>query len=366
MNKLEMAKFLLPSALTSLAFALILVPIFREIARRFGWVDAPANNHKRHHQSVPLLGGMAIFAAWALTLAAGLFAVRHNYGELLGADFNDELIFGVMLSGRNLAFLFAGAVLALTLGMLDDLFPLKAGVKFSGQLVAALLAVWGGGVQLDCIQPYWLSVAVTVFWIMTVINAINFFDNMDGLAAGTAAIALAFFGVVAMLGGQFLVAAFCGSALGAVVGFWYYNAAPATIFMGDCGSHFLGYILAVVAVKVTYYPDAPAGFGLPLLMPLFILALPLFDAAVVVVIRTWNRKPFWIGDRNHLSHRFQRMGLSRKLAVTLCHLLSLVIALGILPLYWGSVTTAAVLVAQNLLLLTVVTILQFSLSRTDR
>ena len=168
-----------------------------------------------------------------------------------------------------------------------------------------------------------------------------------------------------MLGGQFLMAAFCGAALGAVAGFWYYNAAPATIFMGDSGSHLLGYILSVVAVKITYFPDATDNFGLPLLMPLFMLALPLFDAAVVVVIRTFRGKPFWIGDRNHISHRFLRMGLSRKLAVALCHLLSLIIALGVLPLYWGSTVTAAVLLVQNLLLLALVTILQFSLSRTE-
>ena len=105
---------------------------------------------------------------------------------------------------------------------------------------------------------------------------------------------------------------------------------------------------------------------LSLLMPLLILALPLFDTCMVVAIRTLQRKPFWIGDRNHISHRFVRMGLSRPKAVLLVHLLALCIALGSLPLYWGTTLTAVILLIQDAVLLTAVSLLQFSLSRTDK
>lgn len=203
---------------------------------------------------------------------------------------------------------------------------------------------------------------MTVFWIMLMMNSINFFDNMDGLAVGTIAIAMGFFTVIAALNHQFFIATFSALTCGVCCGFWFYNYNPATIFMGDSGSHFLGYLAAVIAAGVSFFDISYSRSRFPILMPLFILALPLFDTAMVVLIRTRNRKPFWIGDHNHISHRFVRMGLSRKQAVLLVHLMALCIGLGILPVFWGDFRTAAILVAQAMLFLLVITILQFALS----
>ena len=132
--------------------------------------------------------------------------------------------------------------------------------------------------------------------------------------------------------------------------------------MGDSGSHFLGYLAAVVSAMVTFFDKSVSLSRFPVLMPLFILALPLFDTAMVVIIRTINRKPFWIGDHNHISHRFVRMGFTRKRAVMLVHLMALTISLGILPVLRGSFFTAAILVIQAILMLGIITFLQLYLS----
>ena len=208
-------------------------------------------------------------------------------------------------------------------------------------------------------------IAATVFWIMLMMNSINFFDNMDGLAAGVIAIALGIFAVIAELNGQFFIAAISALSCGVCCGFWFYNMAPAKIFMGDSGSHFLGFLAAVTAAEISFFDVSYSLSRFPVLIPLLVLALPLFDTAMVVVIRTLNKKPFWIGDHNHISHRFVRMGMSRPLAVLLVHLLSLSIGITALPIFWGDFRTAAILVFQALLQLTVVTILQFTLAKKE-
>ena len=192
-------------------------------------------------------------------------------------------------------------------------------------------------------------------------NAINFFDNMDGLAVGTIAVAMLFFTIISALNNEYFVAAFAALNCGVCCGFWIYNSNPASIFMGDSGSHFLGYLAAVVSAGTTYFDLRFSQSRFPVLIPLLILALPLFDTFMVVVIRTLNKKPFWIGDHNHISHRFVRMGLSRKMAVMLVHLMALNIALGALPVYWGDFRTAAIILLQTVVLFSIITILQFFL-----
>ena len=352
--------------LSALAASLFFVVIFRGMARRLDFMDRPGDNHKQHKNSVPLLGGIAVYCSWALTIFAGISAVRYGWPGSSSIRGFAEISAGIPLSGRSLFFLFSGATMALILGMIDDIFPMSAKVKFSGQFLVALLAVYGGNIRLDFCPSSVAGEMLTVFWIMLLMNSINFFDNMDGLAAGMVAIAFALFGVIAYLSGQYLMTVFCGAALGAVCGFWYFNTAPATIFLGDSGSHFLGYLAAVVSVKTTYMHSSGEFFGVQVLMPLFILALPLFDTAMVVVIRTLNKKPFWIGDHNHISHRFVKMGLSREKAVMLVHLLALVTGLGVLPLYWGNGGTAAVVLLQSCLILGVISFLQFTLGRDEK
>ena len=182
---------------------------------------------------------------------------------------------------------------------------------------------------------------------------------MDGLSVGTAAIAFVFFTAAAWCGGQFFVAALAACSAGACCGFWLFNRAPASIFMGDAGSHLVGFLLAVVSARVTYYNPEIAAAKYSVLIPLFILAVPIFDAFAVVLIRLHNHKPFYIGDHNHISHRFVRMGLTRPQAVRIIHLLSIVAGLGAIPLLWGDARTCFVLLAQGVVILLILTLLQF-------
>ena len=341
---------------------LLLTPFFRMIARKTGFMDEPADNHKGHRKATPLLGGAAIFCGWLGCLAGGAAAVLlHRVPEF--ADTVGGHLPGMLLSGAQLLFIVAGGLLAVLLGLWDDRWAMKAKWKFLGQFAVALIAVLGGRVRINLfIDNTLVTTAISVFWLMLLMNSINFFDNMDGLAVGTIAIAMGFFTCFAALNRQFFVATLTAMTCGCACGFWVYNAAPASIFMGDSGSHFLGYLAAVLSARVTYFTHGGERSKLTLLIPLFILALPLFDTAMVVIIRTLNRKPFWIGDHNHISHRFVRMGLSRPQAVLLVHLLALCIGLGMLPVYWGDAQTAAVMVAQAVMIMLIITVLQLALS----
>ena len=347
---------------SGLAASLILTPVFRKLAAKTGFMDVPANNHKGHKKSTPLLGGLAMFFSWLLCIAGGIIVLQCNILPAF-SDIAAEHLPGIQKICGNLCFIAGGAFLAVFLGLIDDKFPMSASVKFAGQFIVALLAVFGGQVRLSIFPGMpGLEIAVTLFWFMLLMNSINFFDNMDGLAVGTIAIAMAFFSVIAALNAQYFMASFAILTCAVCCGFWFYNTTPASIFMGDSGSHFLGYLAAVVSAMTTFFDKSFSLSRFPVLIPLFILALPLFDTAMVVIIRTLNKKPFWIGDHNHISHRFVRMGFSRKRAVMLVHLLALTIGLGILPVFWGNFLTAAILVIQAILMLGIITFLQIYLS----
>ena len=346
------------------ALSLLLTPVFGALARKTGFLDIPASNHKQHRNATPLLGGAAMFCSWIIAIAGGVLALRA--GLLSGVPVISAAMSGVSKAMPQLAIIVSGAALAVLLGLWDDKYAMSASAKFGGQFVIALLVTVFGGVRLNIfIDNQLLVSAVTVFWIMLMMNSINFFDNMDGLAAGVIAIALGIFASIAALNGQFFVAAISALSCGVCCGFWFYNAAPAKIFMGDSGSHFIGFLAAVTAAEVSFFDISFSLSRFPVLIPLLVLALPLFDTVMVVVIRTLNKKPFWIGDHNHISHRFVRMGLSRPQAVLLVHLLSLSIGLTAFPVFWGDFRTAAILVLQAMLQLTVVTILQFALAKKN-
>ena len=349
--------------LAGAASTLILTPLFRRLAVHSGFMDRPAANHKGHRKETPLLGGAALFTGWISCLAAGALALRFNWIPG-GADFFAQHLPGIASVWGRLFCIVLGAALAVVLGLWDDRWPMGAAAKFAGQFAVALIAVLAGGVRIKVFggSPY-LNAGITCFWFMLLMNSINFFDNMDGLAVGTVSIAMGCFTAIAALNEQYFIAALSALSCGVGCGFWFYNANPASIFMGDSGSHFLGYLAAVISAGVTYFDKSSSLSRFPLLMPFFILALPLFDTAMVVAIRTRNRKPFWIGDHNHISHRFVRMGLSRKQAVLLVHLMALSIGLGILPVFWGDFRTAAILVLQSCLLLGIITMLQLTLSK---
>jgi UDP-GlcNAc:undecaprenyl-phosphate GlcNAc-1-phosphate transferase len=342
-----------------LVMTLVTTPLCKRLAVKLDFMDRPANNHKGHAKATPLLGGLAMFTAWLICIGIGL-----GFAEKL--ELLQPYLDGLKSVFLPLLAIVGGALLAVVLGLIDDKYALKAGTKFLGQFIVAAIAVTFGKIQIGLFLSSPVLVwCISVFWIMLLMNSINFFDNMDGLAVGTIAVAMGLFAVVAGLHQQYFIAVFAALCCGVCCGFWVYNTTPASIFMGDSGSHFLGYLAAITAAGVTFFSQDVSSTRLPVLMPLFILALPLFDTAMVVLIRTWNKKPFWIGDHNHISHRFVKMGMSRKRAVMLVHLLALTIGIGVLPILWGSFATAVIIVAQTILILLVVTALQFFAEKKD-
>ena len=352
--------------LAAAALLLILTPAAQKVAAKLDIMDRPSDEkHKFHGKATPLLGGAAMFSGWLIALAGGL-VIWHQLGNVGNlSEINRYLAGADSVTGR-IIWLATGAAAAVALGTFDDVRHLKAHWKFLGQFIVALIAAGPGGIRITLfVTAPWFGFAVTVFWFMMLMNAINFFDNMDGLAAGTAAIALTLFTVAAGFHQQYFTA--CLSALGAgcALGFWFYNYTPASIFMGDGGSHFLGYLLALASAGTTFFNPSMASSRITVLIPLCILAVPIFDAITVTLVRAFHGKPFWIGDHNHISHRFVRMGLSRKRAVQLVHILCLLTGLGALPMMWGSMATTIVIALQMLLLLALITILQYQVIPRD-
>ncbi|MDD3153744.1 MAG: MraY family glycosyltransferase [Victivallaceae bacterium] len=345
---------------------LLLTPFFRMVARRFGIMDRPKSaEHKLHGHATALLGGAALFLGYCLVLGGGfaLLLLIPSIRQHLPV-FREALV-SLQTAGPKLGFLLLGAGMATVLGLIDDIWALKAGPKFLGQFAVAVVAVvWGGARISVFFEAQTFTLLMSIFWIMFMMNAINFFDNMDGLAAGTVAIAMGYFALIAIFNGQYLVGCMAAAGCGVCAGFWVFNHAPATIFMGDSGSHFVGYMAAITAGLVTYFRFDSSISRFPVLVPLMILAIPVFDAAAVVVIRTRNRKPFWIGDHNHISHRFLHMGLSRPDSVRCVHLLSLAAGALSVPVMWGNFLSAAFALFALLITLGLVTFLQIKLKKT--
>ena len=345
----------------ALGLALIFTPLCQILAVKAGFLDIPKHEqHKLHGKSTPLLGGLAMYGAWIMTCGAALIAA----GYFLPAGSSNNLILevaGIPLVGKELAVAVGCASAAVLLGTVDDKYSLPAWVKLAGQIAIAAVTVTFGGVHITLfVRAAWFGWIVSVFWIVFMFNAINFFDNMDGLACGTAAIAFVFFTTAAIINGQYFVACLGSCCAGTAIGFWFYNHSPASIFMGDGGSHFLAYLLAVISARVTYFNPEISASRLSVLIPVFILAVPIFDTFAVVVIRLLNHKPIYVGDHNHISHRFHHMGMTRKRAVLLVHLLCLIAGLGALPLLWGDERVCFILLAQGATILLLLTILQYS------
>ncbi len=345
----------------ALTLALVLTPACRKLALMTGFYDKPKEQkHKSHSTPTPLLGGLAISGAWLLTIVIGMIASKSVRGTILDTSVVSNFP-GISKVSSELVFICLSGILATLLGLYDDKYNMSAKTKLAGQIAIAVIAVTWGGVRinfLDQIPLPGLGWCATVFWIILVMNAINFFDNMDGLAIGTAAIAFSFFTIISISNSQHFVPLLAATTAGAAFGFWFFNHSPATIFMGDSGSHFLGYNMAILGIMVTYYNPSEAFTHLPLLIPLFILAIPLFDLGAVVIIRLRAGKPIYIGDNNHISHRFLQMGLSRKEAVMMVHLLEIAVGLSVMPLMWGDIRTTVISLLQACTILLLVTLLQ--------
>ncbi|GMV49146.1 undecaprenyl/decaprenyl-phosphate alpha-N-acetylglucosaminyl 1-phosphate transferase [Nitrospirales bacterium NOB] len=268
------------------------VPIARRAALKFGIVDSPDGRLKHQREPVPYLGGLAIYLSFLVSLAF-TFEFRHD-------------VLGIVLAGT----------LVVMLGLIDDFGVLSPGAKLAGQCLAVFVLI-KSGIRIEIASlPDWVDIALTVLWMIGIINAFNLLDIMDGLSAGVGVISAAFLCVVAILNGDQTTAFMLAALMGSLLGFLRYNWKPASIYMGDSGALFIGLMLGALSMIGKY----TEGHVVSLLTPVLILGMPIFDTLFVMYIRFLRGLPIFLGSPDHLAIRLRHWGLSVKQVVVISYL----------------------------------------------
>lgn len=304
-------------------------PLVKALSVKMGAVDVPKDGRRMHDHPIPRMGGLAIFFGFVVSMLLFVPLDMEKKGMLLGA------------------------VIIVVLGILDDIYALPAVPKFLVQIIAALVAVVAGN-RIDVLsnpnifssnpvwQLGWLAYPVTVIWIVAITNAVNLIDGLDGLACGVSTISAASMLVIALLvselDGELDVAVMMAALVGACIGFLPYNFNPAKIFMGDTGSTFLGFIMAVVSVNGMFKQYTIISFVVPFLM----LGLPIFDECFAVIRRLSRGQSPMAPDRGHVHHRLIDMGFSQKQAVGVLYVISAILGLSAVVLTAGGAQKAMV------------------------
>ena len=314
--------------LAAAVVALISTPVVKSLAFKVGAVDVPKDNRRMHDHPIPRMGGLAIFFGFILSVLIFLPLTKQLRGMLMGG------------------------VIIVILGIFDDIYALPAKPKFLVQIVAALFAVLAGNriyilsnINIFSSEPYWelgwLSIPISVLWIVAITNAVNLIDGLDGLACGVSTISSMTLLVIALTVADWEVAVLMGALAGACIGFMPYNLNPAKIFMGDTGSTFLGFVLAVVSIQGLFKFYTIISFAVPFLM----LGLPIFDTAFAFIRRIAHGQNPMSPDRSHVHHRLIDMGFNQKQAVAVLYVISAILGLSAVVL-----TTSGALKAMMLLL----------------
>ncbi|MBN3523895.1 glycosyltransferase family 4 protein [Paenibacillus apiarius] len=294
----------------ALLLATGLTPLVKKFAIKVGAVDVP-NARKVHTRIMPRMGGLGIYAAFVLALLALM-------------PFIPDTLFGSARDGNLVKALLAGGSVIVLVGALDDRFELSAKVKLVGQIIAACVVVFGFDLTVNFVNvPFgdkywaiesWIAIPLTIFWIVGVTNAINLIDGLDGLAAGVSGISIATILVMAVFMGNPAVILLCSILLGSIVGFLFFNFHPAKIFMGDTGSLFLGFSLAVLSM-LGFKQIAIVSF----ITPLLIIGVPLSDTFFAIIRRWLQKKPIFAPDKGHLHHCLRELGFSHRKTVLIIY-----------------------------------------------
>ena len=314
--------------LTALVVSFLMTPVVKSFAYKVGAIDVPKDERRMHHKPIPRLGGLAIFAGFMASI----------------------LLFVDIRLNPQMQSILLGAVIIVVLGVVDDIMALPAKLKFVIQIAAALIpALNGVSIQAlsnpNIFSPNaywvlnWLSVPITVLWIVGITNAVNLIDGLDGLANGVSAISAATVLVIALICSEAQVAVVMAALVGACVGFLPYNLNPAKMFMGDTGATFLGFILSTMSIQGLFKFYAVISFAVPFL----ILGLPIFDTAFAMIRRMAHGQSPMHADRGHIHHRLIDMGLNQKQAVATLYVISGILGLSAVVLTTGGEAKAMLL-----------------------
>ena len=323
----RLALQMLAAMAAAVAISFLSTPLVKTLAYKVGAIDVPKDSRRMHKVPIPRLGGLAIFLAFLLS-------------ALIFADIDRQLQ-GILL----------GAVIIVVLGALDDVLALKALPKLIVQILAAGVAVYHGCVIQFISNPNvfsnatyvnlgWLSVPITIIWIVAITNAVNFIDGLDGLAVGVSSISAAALIVIALMVAETNIAIILCALFGACLGFIPYNMNPAKIFMGDSGSTFLGYILATLSITGLFKMYAIISFAVPFL----ILGLPIFDICFAFLRRIAHGQSPMQADRGHVHHRLIDMGFTQKQAVAIAYMLTAILGLAAVVLTSSGELKALILI----------------------
>ena len=339
--------------------SVILTAVVRKLAARAGFVAQPAED--RYHQTViPLGGGIAIFTTLMVFILAATAAMKvlPSYLEPLARSANiDPADF--LAKVTQLIIILLCIFVLFVLGLWDDKKHLGPFFKLAVQFAVAIIAAAVADVRVEFfIENKIITTALSAVWIVLIINAFNFLDNMDGLAAGIAVIASCILFTAAALSAQVFVGGLAIVFIGTLLGFLVFNFLPAKIFMGDAGSLVVGFFVALLTLRTTYYQEAQSGQWYPVFLPLLVMAVPLYDFISVTLLRISQGKSPFVGDTQHFSHRLKKRGLTDTQTVLTLYLATLCTGLGATFLYQVNLAGAILIFAQTFMILAIIAIFE--------
>lgn len=316
----QLIVYVVLALLVAAVVSFLMTPVVKTFAYKVGAIDVPKDARRMHKVPIPRLGGLAIFIGFLVSI----------------------VLFVNIRGNQQMQSILLGSVIIVILGVVDDITPLPAMFKFVVQIVAAAIPAMNGVVIQAVSNPNvfsdnlywvlgWLSIPVTVIWIVAITNSVNLIDGLDGLANGVSAISATTVLIIALLGSESQVALVMAALVGACVGFMPYNLNPAKIFMGDTGATFLGYILATMSIQGLFKFYAVISFAVPFL----ILGLPIFDTTFAFIRRIAHGQSPMHADRGHIHHRLIDMGLNQKQAVATLYVISAILGLSAVVLTTG-------------------------------
>lgn len=354
MNTGSFAILMIFTFVSAFIFTFVATPNARKIAFKIGEgaVDKPKDARRMHKKPIPRIGGLAMVFGFVVPIATIMI-----FSKISGdSQFWSQYTF----ASRQTTGMFMALAIIVVMGFIDDCKDLPAKLKFLVQIAAALIVIFVGDIKIDVftnpnflsdnpywVLPEWLSVVLTVIWIVFITNAVNFIDGLDGLAAGVSAIMSVSLVFISIRVGEYPIAILGIALMGSCFGFLPFNFNPAKIFMGDTGSTFLGFMLATLSIQGVFKSYAVISFAVPLL----ILGLPLFDASFAMIRRILRGESPMKADRGHLHHRLVDMGFSQKQTVFILYAISGVLGITAVLLAESGVLRALLVVIAMIILL---------------